>query len=71
MESKRVKAALVFCVLFVLWIIAKPFLSEVDPVIVKDTKEEIRRETGVRELLPPDHMAQQIGERKKQWDGAC
>ena len=54
MESKRVKAALVFCVLFVLWIVAKPFLSEVDPVIVKNTKEEIRRETGVRELLPPE-----------------
>ncbi len=57
MESKRVKAALIFCVLFLLWIVAKPFLSEVDPVIVKDTREEIRLETGVHEL----HSAEDHG----------
>ena len=54
MENKKVKVALVFCVLFVLWIVAKPFLSEVDPVIAKDTREEIRGETGVQKLLLPE-----------------
>ena len=54
MESRRIKVVLVCCVLFVLWIMAKPFLSEADPVIVKDTREEIRRETGVRELRPSE-----------------
>lgn len=33
----------------------KPFLSEVDSVIVKNTREEIRRVTGVRELHPPEN----------------
>ena len=54
MESRKFKAIFVFCVLFVLWIVAKPFLNEVDPVIVKDTREDIRRETEVRELRPPE-----------------
>lgn len=54
MESRKFKALFVCCVLFLLWIVAKPFLSEVDPVIVKDTREEIRRESGVRELRPPE-----------------
>lgn len=54
MEGRKFKIIFVCCVLFVLWIVAKPFLSEVSPVIVKDTREDIRRETGVRELRPPE-----------------
>ena len=54
MVSRAWKAVFVVCVLFVLGILAKPFLSEIEPVIVKDTRGDIRLETGVRELRPTE-----------------
>ena len=54
MVSRAWKAVFVVCVLFVLGILAKPFLSEIEPVIVKDSRGDIRLETGVRELRPPE-----------------
>ena len=42
------------CVVGVAWVELREFWTEYDPVITGDSREEIRLETGVRELRPPE-----------------
>ena len=51
-RKRAFRILLAVCVVGVAWVELREFWQEFDPVIVKDTREDIRLETGVRGLSP-------------------